>query len=56
VLYASDGYPAQDANGKPIFITLDEAIASGLYAQNNEQFGHDVGELPKPNNNHSKTV
>jgi hypothetical protein len=48
VLYSSDGYPAQDANCQPIFITLDEAIAAGLYAQNNEQFGHDVGFLPKP--------
>jgi hypothetical protein len=45
VLYALDGYPAQDVNGKPIFITLEQAIAQGLYAQNNEPFGHDVGCL-----------
>jgi len=45
VLYAIDGYPAQNVNGKPIFITLDEAVAQGLYAQNNEPFGHDVGTL-----------
>ena len=45
VLYALDGYPAQDVEGKPIFITLEQALALGLYAQNNEPFGQDFGIL-----------
>jgi hypothetical protein len=36
LLYASDGYPVQDANHQAIFITLEQAIERNIPTQNDE--------------------
>ena len=37
LLYASDGYPVQDANHQAIFISLEDAQARGIPTQNDER-------------------
>jgi hypothetical protein len=36
VLYASDGYPAQDTSGRAVYVTREQALKSAMLIQNDE--------------------